>query len=850
MVGVYSTQGAYAALKSDGTVVVWGPRDYGGSPSSVANSSIATVLFPTGLTDVVQVFASQFAFAALKSDGSLVTWGYASRGGDSSSVAADLQQGIVAVYGNLVGFAALKSDGRVVSWGEGGVVSATTYAGVRVIERTEYAFAAVRNDGTVATWGIPSGGTNKGADSSSVQASLTNVQKVYSTNGAFAALRQDGTVVAWGASAEGGSFTFAKATSVAPLLTNVRAIYSTNSSFAALRDDGTVVTWGGTTFDGGNSDAVQSQLSNVTSIHATNGTFAALRSDGQVVVWGKTGTFGADTGFPVPESVQAQLFDVINLFSSTNSFAAVKRDRTVVAWGANVENFSTVQSSALDTQHIYTSGLAFAALRSETPVTGTAVSAAAITATVSYDAYTDFSPTGVELSGSDGQPVQGATVSPSLTGASEYLTGFLISGLTPETSYDALTFRLTRGVTAASVASTVSFVTTAPGAVQNVAVDASHGEAVVTYDEYVDVGDVADIVLFGGLQGLSYSPRAGTSNYRSGFALAGLAANTLYEGSFVVASSAGVQSPAFDLTFTTSFMPPQTVVVTASPSGALVSYDAYGDFIPVAVQLQGDIAEGSVTLKSGTDTFSSGFVISGLRGQTPYAGLFKLSGTLNGLAVQSSSAGVSFTTTSIPPVGTVSITPTLTSLVVSYPEYTAFFPSQVILSSIPGGVVSLLQGASNFVTGFVVNGLVQGTLYAGTFVLKQNLSESPPVPLNFSTTTQGNTPFVRTALGASITRTDGSVYIQGTQPIVVNTTLIPLVTLETAHAQLQSWFDQALDVSENTMEDPFFPSPLTGQTMSLYTVEDAMYVHDRTIDFASMTTSSSQFLVYISLLLT
>ena len=61
---------------------------------------------------------SGHAFAAVKSDGSVVTWGWPDRGGDSSGVAAQLSSGVQSVVGNSVAFAAVKSDGSVVAWGE------------------------------------------------------------------------------------------------------------------------------------------------------------------------------------------------------------------------------------------------------------------------------------------------------------------------------------------------------------------------------------------------------------------------------------------------------------------------------------------------------------------------------------------------------------------------------------------------------------------------------------------------------------------------------------------------------------------------------------------------------------
>ena len=57
------------------------------------------------------------AFVALKHDGSVVSWGHARDGGDSSSVQAELQQGVDTIFSNNSAFAALKHDGSVVTWG-------------------------------------------------------------------------------------------------------------------------------------------------------------------------------------------------------------------------------------------------------------------------------------------------------------------------------------------------------------------------------------------------------------------------------------------------------------------------------------------------------------------------------------------------------------------------------------------------------------------------------------------------------------------------------------------------------------------------------------------------------------
>ena len=49
---------AFAALKNDGTVVTWGEPGYGGDSSDVAED----------LTDVQTISSTESAFAALKSD--------------------------------------------------------------------------------------------------------------------------------------------------------------------------------------------------------------------------------------------------------------------------------------------------------------------------------------------------------------------------------------------------------------------------------------------------------------------------------------------------------------------------------------------------------------------------------------------------------------------------------------------------------------------------------------------------------------------------------------------------------------------------------------------------------------
>ena len=79
---IQATHGAFAAILEDGSVVTWGPAQHGGDSSAVRDQ----------LNGVQQIQSTlEEAFAAILADGSVVTWGAADYGGDSSAVQDQLQ---------------------------------------------------------------------------------------------------------------------------------------------------------------------------------------------------------------------------------------------------------------------------------------------------------------------------------------------------------------------------------------------------------------------------------------------------------------------------------------------------------------------------------------------------------------------------------------------------------------------------------------------------------------------------------------------------------------------------------------------------------------------------------------
>ena len=98
---ISASQYAFAALRSDGTVRGWGHTAipyFGGQPLQVP-SNLVTVSSP-----VLQIVANSYAFAALKADGSVVCFGYPTFGG---SGVPTFPARVVSIFETARAFAAL-----------------------------------------------------------------------------------------------------------------------------------------------------------------------------------------------------------------------------------------------------------------------------------------------------------------------------------------------------------------------------------------------------------------------------------------------------------------------------------------------------------------------------------------------------------------------------------------------------------------------------------------------------------------------------------------------------------------------------------------------------------------------
>jgi hypothetical protein len=210
------------ALKTEGSLVSWGHDSY-----NVVTDT------PTG-TGFTAVAAGASHGHALKTDGALVSWGndnFNQVGGTPTGT------GFAAVAAGNQHVLALKTDGSLVAWGSdfqgGGQVSDTpTGTGFAAVAAGDFHSLALKTDGSLVSWGMDASGqvgnTPVGTGFAAVAA------------GSFFsfALKTDGSLVAWGEDYDPG------VVSNTPVGTGFAAVAGGDKHGLALKIDGSLVSWG------------------------------------------------------------------------------------------------------------------------------------------------------------------------------------------------------------------------------------------------------------------------------------------------------------------------------------------------------------------------------------------------------------------------------------------------------------------------------------------------------------------------------------------------------------------------------------------------------------------------------
>jgi alpha-tubulin suppressor-like RCC1 family protein len=274
-----------AGIKSDGTLWTWGHNQWGqlGTGNTTSRSSPGTTA--GGGTNWKQVATGWLTMAAVKTDGTLWTWGYDGYGilgagtlgqsrsspGTTAGGGTNWKQVAVASYN----MAAVKTDGTLWTWGIGGAgrlgtgattdrSSPGTTAGGGTnwkqvaVGKSEGWVAAVKTDGTLWTWGtngsgqLGTGNTTDRSSPGTTAGGGTNWKMVgCAWVNYMAGIKTDGTLWTWGDNTRGQLGTGNTTSRSSPGTTagggtDWKQIDNTlgNEFMHALKTDGTLWSWG------------------------------------------------------------------------------------------------------------------------------------------------------------------------------------------------------------------------------------------------------------------------------------------------------------------------------------------------------------------------------------------------------------------------------------------------------------------------------------------------------------------------------------------------------------------------------------------------------------------------------
>jgi len=271
-----------AAIKTDGTLWTWGLNSYGRLGNNTTTDRSTPLTTFAGGTNWKQVSGGWFHTAAIKTDGTLWTWGfnyYGELGVNDAGATANRSTPVTTfaggtnwkqVSGGGYYTAAIKTDGTLWTWGNNSngqlgdntsttrSTPVTTFAGGTNWKQVACGFnhtAAIKTDGTLWTWGNNVFG-QLGVDDTNIRltpvttfAGGTNWKQVSCGSDHTAAIKTDGTLWSWGYNYNGQlgiNNTIDRSTPVTTFAggTNWKQVACGRYHRSAIKTDGTLWTWG------------------------------------------------------------------------------------------------------------------------------------------------------------------------------------------------------------------------------------------------------------------------------------------------------------------------------------------------------------------------------------------------------------------------------------------------------------------------------------------------------------------------------------------------------------------------------------------------------------------------------
>jgi len=268
-----------AAIKTDGTLWLWGSNDngYGNLGDNTTTNKSSPVQTIAGGTNWKQVAAGNYNTAAIKTDGTLWLWGSNGSGQLGDNTTTNKSSPVQTIAGGTnwrqvacgSHTAAIKTDGTLGTWGSNfngklgdntttsksspvqTIAGGTNWRQVACGSHT----AAIKTDGTLWLWGWNTNGqlgdSTTTSKSSPVQtiAGGNNWKQVSCGSYHTAAIKTDGTLWTWGEGIYGQLGDNTSVNKSSPVQTvaggnNWRLVASGFRHTAAIKTDGTLWSWG------------------------------------------------------------------------------------------------------------------------------------------------------------------------------------------------------------------------------------------------------------------------------------------------------------------------------------------------------------------------------------------------------------------------------------------------------------------------------------------------------------------------------------------------------------------------------------------------------------------------------
>ena len=328
---------------SDGNLFAWGQNSEG----QIGDGTILNVSIPITITgnNWKQVAGGGYASAAIKTDGTLWSWGRypgdntkSNRSSPVTTAGGGTNWKQVSCKGNWVK-SAIKTDGTLWTWGENGygevgdgtittrnspVTTAGGGSNWAQVSTANRAVFAIKTDGTLWTWGHnPNGQLGDGTTSSRLSPITTagggtNWKFVAGGLGRGSAIKTDGTLWSWGTNTgDGTSISKLSPVTTAGGGTNWKQV-ACGYHTLAIKTDGTLWGWGpytngligdGTTSDRSSPVSIAGGGTNWKQVDCGEDTSTAIKTDGTIWAWGRGTPFpkGDGTSSAYSSPVQVSL---------------------------------------------------------------------------------------------------------------------------------------------------------------------------------------------------------------------------------------------------------------------------------------------------------------------------------------------------------------------------------------------------------------------------------------------------------------------------------------------------------------------------------------------------------------